>query len=330
MRVWATAGEGQRPGAEGEGGEVAPHPVRRRAVVRDAVPVAVVQHGQRLPPGEAERHEGEHDGQGGQRRAAPAAATTAPRPGPRRRGAPAAAARRTTSRSSRAAARRGPTSRRCDGTAAHGQRGDAPGGDRGEHRVGRDALPDRGRARAPGTARRAGPPTRRPGRAAVTSTATAVVAAISGDDQPGREPAAEPEPVQQHEEHQRARRVAGDVHRPVVRLGVVAGSGSTYSRSVAGRSVVARAVCRYSYGCVEDARRSRRRRRRARARASTPARRRTPPPAAGARTAAPPGRPPSAPRATPSTSAGSGARADARVPLGVQRREASARARPSR
>ena len=72
------AGEGERPGAEGEGGEVAPHPVRRRAVVRDALPVAVVQHGQRVPPGSSRTARRPARPRGRRARRVRAGATTAP------------------------------------------------------------------------------------------------------------------------------------------------------------------------------------------------------------------------------------------------------------
>ena len=87
----------------------------------------------------------------------------------------------------------------------------------------RPRPPSRSRpARAPGTAP---PGARRPrprAPAASTSTATACVAAEQRHDQPGGEPAAEPEPVQQHEEPARPegdRRRAPATGRPRQRTG---------------------------------------------------------------------------------------------------------------
>ena len=107
---------------------------------------------------------------------------------------------------------------------------------------------------------------------------------------PGGEAAAEPEPDQTDEEQQRARRVAGDVGRPVVGGGV-AGSGRRTPASIArdvvdlrGRSAGTRRRCPRIRAEPVAARR------RARARAARPAPRRTTPAAGAARTAARPGR----------------------------------------
>ena len=115
-------------------------------LLRDPCPVAVVQRRQRLPPVEAVGAVKART----TTRAADApptgAAARCARPRARRpRAARAAAARRTASRRSRAAARRPATTAMLRRTAADGQGGDAPRGDRGEHRVGADALPDRRR-----------------------------------------------------------------------------------------------------------------------------------------------------------------------------------------
>ena len=66
-----------------------------------------------------------------------------------------------------------------------------------------------------GAARRAA--TSAPSRRSVSSTATGVVARDNGHGEPAASAAAEAEPHQEDEEQQRARRMPGDVHRPVVR-----------------------------------------------------------------------------------------------------------------
>ena len=137
------------------------------------------------------------------------------------------------------------------------------------------ALPDRGRAehqerRGPaGQPLGAEHPQRRP------APRPAVVAASSGDHQPGGEAAAEPEPVQRHEEEQRARRVAGDVHRPVAAAGVEGDPADVLLQRRVQVGRTPRAVRRYSYASPEDPRDRRASRRRAPAPASRPARRRT-------------------------------------------------------
>ncbi len=120
-----------------------------------------------------------------------------------------------------------------------------------------------------GAARRAAPSA--PSTRAVTSTATAVVAASSVTTIPAAEAAAEPDPVERHEERQRPGRVAGDVHRPV------AGPASTrirltYSCRVACRSVVTRGRCGGTRTAHPGSARRRASRPRTRAPASTPGR----------------------------------------------------------
>ena len=211
------AGEGERTGAEGEGGEVAPHPVLRRAVGRDAVPVPLAEHGQRLPPGVAERHVREDDRERRERRRddrPPGPRDDQDRHGqqpeqrqavgdhhapaeqqPGQRGTTRAARRTSTAASASAHIPQAANAANIASADTHCQIAAGP--------ITRNGAASRACARRRAPQRTAArPPRSRP---------------RQGDDQPGREPAAEPEPHQQHEERQRTRRVAGDVHRPVAR-----------------------------------------------------------------------------------------------------------------
>ena len=252
----ASPGAHHRPGAEGQRGEVAPQPVRRRAVLRDPLPVAVVQGRQRVPPAEAVGAE-RRDHRRAQRAPPTAAAARSARDHEHghRQQPRAAAARRRASPRSRGAA---------PATSDHGTlRRTAPAASA--------AMPQAATAANIASALThcqiaAGPKTRNgAARRATTSAPSSAQrhhhgqrgrGGEQGDHDARRPAAAESDPVEHHEEAQRPRRVAGDVHRPVGvrrcrRADRRTGSGRPSRATPSERSTV-RAVRRYSYSVSED------------------------------------------------------------------------------
>ena len=329
-RAWADAGEQQRAGAEGEGGEVAPHPVRRRPVVRRPRPSSA-RAARAAPPTSANPNadEREHHRQGRERRRH----ERPPRPGDdehRQREQPQqrqAVGLIITHQPEQQPGHDGPADA-APRTAATASAAHPPGRPRRRtsRRPTRTARPRPGPNTRNGAARRAccsAPSTR-----SVSSTATAVDAAMSVTTRPAANPLPSPS------RSSTTKNVSAPGGWPATCTGQLAGSASygdpadvLVPASRAGRSSPAR--CRGTRTGASSTSPTPPSRRRARARASRPAHRRTPPPAADRHDS----------RAARSTAyrqastrehdRGHRAPADARVPVGVQRRERSARARPS-
>ena len=225
-----------------------------------------------------------------QRPRRPAAATTsAPARARRAPGRPAAAGRRSSSRTSRAAARRRRPSRPAPAGRTTSPTPRAPPGPSAASAA-KTASAETARNTAAGDSTRNGAASRAGPSAPSSRSVTIVASGIDGrdrhDDQRRHEVAAEPEPHQRDVEEHRARRVPGEVDRPVVRA-TSTGCGRRTRRSIAGTSVISRADTMYSAGPPSPAS-ARPRRRPARARPATPARRRTTPAAGGATTASGP------------------------------------------
>ena len=219
------AGADERTRAEREGGEVAPHPVLRRPVVGRRRPSSArAARGSASHQANPNGTYAEHDRRGAaerrrhQRPPRPRNHEHRHREHPQQGQAVGHHHART-----RAAARRRRTSRSLRRTAATASAHIPQAADGGEHRVGRHALPDRGRAEhQERRGRRACARRRAP--CSVCSTATAVEAATSVTTSPAASPLPSPSRTSTTKKVQRARWVAAMCTGQLAG-GVVPGSG---------------------------------------------------------------------------------------------------------